>query len=105
MAYGNRPDERKGEALMSELDGVEAVLKTLTAQEEQVIRLRFAIGAGRKHTHKEVAQRFSLTGEQIRQIELTAFRKLRQRPYPLNRRLQRLHRLKASAGGGCEVVG
>ena len=66
---------------MSEFDGtsgIEAVLKTLTAQEEQVIRLRFAIGAGREHTHKEVAQRFSLTGEQIRQIELTAFRKLRQ---------------------------
>lgn len=58
--------------------GIEAVLKTLTAQEEQVIRLRFAIGAGRQHTHKEVAQKFSLTGEQIRQIELTAFRKLRQ---------------------------
>ena len=57
--------------------GIEAVFKTLTAQEEQVIRLRFAIGAGRQHTHKEVAQKFSLTGEQIRQIELTAFRKLR----------------------------
>jgi len=65
---------------MSELDGIEVVLKTLTAQEEQVIRLRFAIGAGREHTHKEVAQRFSLTGEKIRQIELTAFRKLRQPP-------------------------
>ena len=61
---------------MSDLDGVEAVLKTLTGQEEQVIRLRFAIGAGTEHTHKEVAQRFSLTGEQICQIELTAFRKL-----------------------------
>ncbi len=57
--------------------GIEAVLKTLTAQEEQVIRLRFGIGAGNEHTHQEVAQRFSLTGEQIRQIELTAFRKLR----------------------------
>ena len=64
--------------------GIEAVLKTLTAQEEQVIRLRFAIGAGRKHTHKEVAQRFSLTGEQIHQIEQTAFRKLRQPPYTLH---------------------
>jgi len=29
---------------MLELDGIEVVLKTLTAQEEQVIRLRFAIG-------------------------------------------------------------
>jgi DNA-directed RNA polymerase sigma subunit (sigma70/sigma32) len=57
--------------------GVEAVLKTLTAQEEQVIRLRFAIGVNRKHTFKELAQRFSLTGEQICQIESTALRKLR----------------------------
>jgi len=57
--------------------GIEAVLKTLTAQEEQVIRLRFAIGAESEHTHKEVAQKFSLTGQQIRQIEVTAFRKLR----------------------------
>jgi len=63
-------------------------LPVLTAQEEQVIRLRFGIGAGRKHTHQEVAQRFSLSGEQIRQIELTAFRKLRQPPYTLHRRLQ-----------------
>ncbi len=65
---------------MSEFDetsGTEAVLKTLTALEEEVIRLRFAIGAGSEHTHKEVAQKFSLTGEQIRQIELTALRKLR----------------------------
>ncbi len=66
---------------MSELDGIETVLKTLTAREEQVIRLRFAIGAGRKHTHQEVAQKFSLTREKIRQIELTAFRKLRQPPF------------------------
>ncbi len=70
---------KKGDA-MSESDrtnGIEAVLKTLTAQEEQVIRLRFAIGADRKQTCKELAQRFSLTGEQIREIESTALRKLR----------------------------
>ena len=68
---------------MSEFDetsGIEAVLKTLTAQEEQFIRLRFVIGTGREHTHKKVAHRFSLTGQQIRQIELTALRKLRHLP-------------------------
>ncbi len=57
----------------NETSGIEAVLKTLTAQEEQVIRLRFAIGAGREHTHKKVAQRFSLTGQQIRQIDSRHF--------------------------------
>ncbi len=65
---------------MSESDRTnenEAVLKTLTAKEKQVIRLRFAIGVDRRHTFKELAQRFSLTGEQIREIESTALRKLR----------------------------
>ena len=65
---------------MSEFDetsGTEAVLKTLTALEEEVIRLRFALGVGSEHTHKKVTQKFSLTGQQIRQIELTALRKLR----------------------------
>ncbi len=65
---------------MSESDrtnGNEAVLKILTAREKQVIRLRFAIGVDRRHTCKELAQRFSLTGEQIREIESTALRKLR----------------------------
>ncbi len=65
---------------MSESDrtnGNAAVLKTLTAREKQVIRLRFAIGVDRRHSFKELAQRFSLTGEQIREIESTALRKLR----------------------------
>jgi DNA-directed RNA polymerase sigma subunit (sigma70/sigma32) len=39
--------------------------------------LRFAIGADRKHTFEELSQRFSLTEEQIREIESTALRKLR----------------------------
>jgi DNA-directed RNA polymerase sigma subunit (sigma70/sigma32) len=81
---------------MSESDrtnGIEAVLKTLTAQEEQVIRLRFAIGVDRWHTSKELAQRFSLTGEQIREIESTALRKLR-RPSCL---LSKQERFRANA--------
>ncbi len=68
---------------MSEFDrtsGIEAVLKTLTAQEERVIRLRFAIGAGSEHTFKKVGQRFSLTEEQMSQIEVTALRTLRHSP-------------------------
>ena len=65
---------------MSEFDrtsGIEAVLKTLTAQEERVIRLRFGIGAGNEHTLEEVGQRFSVTRERIRQIQAKALRKLR----------------------------
>ncbi len=58
-------------------DHTAAVLGTLTPREEQIIRLRFGIGAGNEHTLEEVGQRFSLTRERIRQIEAKALRKLR----------------------------
>ncbi len=60
---------------MSEFDGangIEVVLKTLTAREEQVVRMRFGIGAGSEHTLKEVGQKFSVTGERIRPCQTEA---------------------------------
>jgi len=58
-------------------NGIEEVLQTLTRQEEQVIRMRFAIGEKGTRTLKEVGERFSVTGERIRQIQVRALRKLR----------------------------
>ena len=58
-------------------NGIEEVLQTLTRQEQQVIRMRFAIGNTMPHTLKQVGQRFSVTGERIRQIQVRALRKLR----------------------------
>ena len=55
----------------------EHVLRTLTAREEQVIRMRFGVGDGTEHTLEEVGQNFALTRERIRQIEAKALRKLR----------------------------
>ena len=57
--------------------GIEQVLQTLTRREEQVIRMRFAIGEKGTRTLKEVGERFSVTGERIRQIQARALRKLR----------------------------
>ena len=58
-------------------DQTAAVLRSLTPREAQVIRMRFGIGDGSEHTLEEVGQRFSLTRERIRQIEVKALRKLR----------------------------
>ena len=55
----------------------EHVLRTLTAREEQVIKMRFGVGDGTEHTLEEVGQNFALTRERIRQIEAKALRKLR----------------------------
>ena len=54
-----------------------SVLQTLTPREAEIIRMRFGIGDGSKRTLEEVGQRFSLTRERIRQIEVKALRKLR----------------------------
>ncbi len=66
-------------------DQTATVLQTLTDREEQVIRMRFGIGDGSEHTLEEVGQRFSVTRERIRQIEVRAFEKLQKRMRDLAR--------------------
>ncbi len=53
------------------------ILKTLTPKEEQVIRMRFGIGAERDHTLEEVGRHLAITRERVRQIEAKALRKLK----------------------------
>jgi len=71
-----------GSVTESMLDGdvreeTAGVLKSLSPSEERVIRLRFGIGCDREHTLEEIAQRFDLSRERIRQIEAKAIRHLR----------------------------
>ncbi|HET6516092.1 MAG TPA: sigma-70 family RNA polymerase sigma factor [Thermodesulfovibrionales bacterium] len=56
---------------------IQRVLRTLTAKEEKVIRMRFGIGADRDHTLEEVGRYLSITRERVRQIEAKALRKLK----------------------------
>ncbi len=62
---------------MNLADQTRKVLKTLTAREEKVLRMRFGIGEKSDHTLEEVGQDFEVTRERIRQIEAKALRKLR----------------------------
>jgi RNA polymerase primary sigma factor len=70
-----RPDRAAmGDVLRTQ---TEALLRTLTQREAQVIRMRFGLDAGREHSLEEVGRHFALTRERIRQIEAQALRKLR----------------------------
>jgi RNA polymerase primary sigma factor len=54
-----------------------SMLKTLTAREEAIIRMRFGLGDDSACTLEEVGRTFAVTRERIRQIEAIALRKLR----------------------------
>ena len=81
------PDDAAMKTIINE--DIDAVLKTLTKREEDVIRLRFGLLDGRCHTLEEVGLEFNVTRERIRQIEAKALRKLRH-PVRSNRVKERL---------------
>ncbi len=54
------------------------MLKALTPREERVLEMRFGLKDGKDYHLAEIAERFGLTRERIRQIEGDALRKLRQ---------------------------
>jgi RNA polymerase sigma factor (sigma-70 family) len=51
----------------------------LTAQEQEVIKLRFGLEGHDEHTLSAIAQRFGISRERVRQIEKQALTKLRQK--------------------------
>jgi RNA polymerase primary sigma factor len=56
---------------------VQKVLDTLTPREACILRLRFGLQDGHRHTLEQVGRKFGLTRERIRQIEKQALRRLR----------------------------
>ncbi len=67
---------------------MEEVLSALTPRQARILRLRFGIQDGYNYTLQEVAERFGLTRERIRQIEYQALRRLR---HPRHSRKLRTH--------------
>jgi len=56
---------------------IASMLKTLTAREEAIIRMRFGLDNDSECTLEEVGRTFAVTRERIRQIEAIVLRKLR----------------------------
>jgi len=56
---------------------IEKVLTALTPREARVLTLRFGLLGTRSHTLKEVGEKFGVTRERIRQIEMEALQRLR----------------------------
>nr|QKY65030.1 plastidic RNA polymerase sigma-subunit 2 [Passiflora biflora] len=56
---------------------IDKVLNTLNTKENQVIRWRFGMEDGRVNTLQEIGEKLKISRERVRQIELSAFRKLK----------------------------
>lgn len=59
-------------------DKLEAILKTLSPRERDIIRLRYGLDNGYSYTLEELGRIFRVTRERIRQIETKAMKKLQQ---------------------------
>ncbi len=68
------PGEAASQAMLK--NRIEAVLKTLTYREREIIKLRYGIGDGYTYTLEEVGRIFKVTRERVRQVEAKAIRKL-----------------------------
>ena len=91
-----RPDKAAGNELLREK--IEALLKTLTYREREIIRLRYGLGDGYTYTLEEVGRIFKVTRERVRQIEAKAVKKLQHpvRSQQLEGFLEHSSRLRAS---------
>ena len=68
----------KNAVQIAEKEMLDAVLDTLTAREQDIIRQRFGLDDNIPKTLEEVGKSYGLTKERIRQIENNALMKLRQ---------------------------
>jgi len=69
-----RPERAASNELLREK--IEALLKTLSYREREIIRLRYGLGDGYTYTLEEVGRIFKVTRERVRQIEAKAVKKL-----------------------------
>jgi len=58
-------------------DLLDRSLKMLSPREEMVLKLRFGLEDGEEHGFEEIAEKFGISRERVRQIESKALRKMR----------------------------
>ena len=73
--HGIEEDLDRLDKMTLEHDLVDA-LANLKDRERYVVRLRFGIGVDREHTLAEVAANLGISVERVRQIQMTALRRL-----------------------------
>ena len=71
------PEKELGEVLREER--IHKILQALDDRERKIVVLRFGLEGEEAHTLEEVAKKFGITRERIRQLEVIALKKIRDR--------------------------
>jgi len=71
------PERKMGEVLKGER--VQELLKDLDERERKILIFRFGLGGEEPQTLESVAKKFGITRERIRQLEVSALKKIRDR--------------------------
>lgn len=75
------PDESsnsaEGVTLLLRQERIQELLQKMENREREIISLRYGLANGTMHTLNDIAQRFGITRERVRQIESSAVKKLR----------------------------
>jgi RNA polymerase sigma factor (sigma-70 family) len=66
------------EQISSQIDDV---LKSLSPRDEKILRLRFGIGVNCEYTLQEIGKTLGVSRERIRQIEISAIKKIKNSRY------------------------
>ncbi len=80
------PEQKMGEVLKGER--VHEILKTLDERERKILILRFGLEGEEPHTLEAVAKKFGITRERIRQLEVVALKKIRERFHEEDEKLE-----------------
>jgi RNA polymerase primary sigma factor len=81
--FGDMIADENAEDPLEELEEKDAraslggMLKVLTPREREIMKLRYGLGGGRQKTLEDIGEKFGITRERIRQIQVGALKKLR----------------------------
>ena len=76
-SFSNEKEEHKNELCMLQKEVVENVLKSLNKREKEIIESYYGLGNNDELTLFEIGKKYNLSSERVRQIKLSAIRKLR----------------------------
>ena len=77
ISFSNEREEHKNELNMLQKEVVENVLKGLNKREKEIIESYYGLGNNDELTLFEIGKKYNLSSERVRQIKLSAIRKLR----------------------------